>query len=355
MRSFSVRSYSSQVFVLIAISLSHQGSAQGSGVQIQVYDDANQSAESPYHLGNPSGVDRPLEGLSIQVYGQSAVGDILSDGQGLATIDLEPGSYLLLPELPEGSTATSHNSPPRLSAALEDGELNILAFGDSVGTVGAPPYHAYLRDLLAPIVTITLNNQSKGGSEAAEWVPGSALFEGRLGGAISGADVIVFTLGGNDLAHHFYDAGTDPISLIQALLQLPQLVQQVGDDLHTIAEAIHEQNPDASLVYMVYPNYASTEQWREATGAIYPLVQRGFALCFNHMRASLSELPYVTFADMLGALGWDTPLDGLLQDAWHPNQAGHALIAEEMFISLGGARVGDEPLGLERGIWLGED
>ena len=75
-----------------------------------------------------------------------------------------------------------------------------MTFGDSVPVVGdAPMFPDRLATLIGDLAEVDSRNIAVGGTLSTDWVPGSNYFENRLRPNIADADVIVISVGGNDI------------------------------------------------------------------------------------------------------------------------------------------------------------
>lgn len=313
--------------------------ATGGDVAGRLYRDADRNTLSTHQ--QPSWwSEEGLPGVPVQLLGSAGtrVADTTPSGYFWFP-DVEEGSHLLqlgLPETPP-PTCRSHNRSRRLPAAIAEGRIKLVAFGDSNGVLGSPrPYPDRLAERLQAFCPVTLANVSVPGSTSDEWLPGGPFFDGRLAPELADADVITFTLGGNDLL------------LADTRRPLPERLLEVWYNLLVIAVSIQAAHPDADLVYVTYPVFADSLLWEDLVGPIlWPTVRNLNYVVFYWLRAALAQMPSLLIADVLGSFTPGERVDDYLDDPIHPNDLGHQRYADEAFLALGGVIVRDaEPIGL---------
>jgi lysophospholipase L1-like esterase len=212
---------------------------------------------------------------------------------------------------------------------LQGGE-RLLFIGDSLAVEAPPNYPELLPDALrnraARVETVNL---AEPGTTARDWLPGGELFERRLEGELGSADVVVVTLGGNDLqealggidgVEALSDAGAD--SAGDALAAIETLERR----LRRLNAAIRRRVPDARIVYLGYPDYSEATVWRQAGGAAGTLaLELGLGALLGAAEAAGPDL----VVDMRPA-SRRAGVDGLLADSEHLGPAGHALYAQRL-------------------------
>ena len=309
-------------------------------VTVYLYEDGNGASNSWY--------DQPLGSDDLPLSGE-AVSITRPDGGVTAARDCGPGRYGFL-DLPAGAylldvavdgETTSHNLGRRLPRAVADGAVKLVAFGDSVPAYGpAPWFPEQLETLLAPFVTVTLSNVAIPGSQSSEWLPGGSNYVNRLAPHLADADVVVFSLGGNDLMNLASDFEVLGVEDALALLDdLDAAIVAIEANLLTIYGAVRAAAPDADVVWLVYPNYAMSDRWAQYLGDYQELAATLLASKLEGIRERMGDVAGLTLADMYGSL--DKPaLDAFLWDELHLNVAGHRYYAEEVFMTLGGVLVG---------------
>ncbi|MDP8225113.1 MAG: SGNH/GDSL hydrolase family protein [Candidatus Lernaella stagnicola] len=321
-------------------------------LQGAIYFDADANSISLYEQ-DFSGPDQGVDGVDVILFGHTNYAEsVTAGGGGFEFSDVGPGRYLLHLDVGGTHECVTNNRSLRLPFAVVEGDVKVVAFGDSNGVVGSDvPYPQHVTNYLGDFADAELDNQSIAGSLAREWVPGApeGYFDDNLLPAIADADVITFTLGGNDLLDHFGDPPFELADLLLALATFPPVFNEIKGDIEEIAAAVHAANPDADLVYLVYPVFANSELWAEVNGEdLIPMVRQLMTTIFGNMRVEFSDIPYLILADIMGSVSPEVMIDEFLYDDIHPNDAGHIWYANEVFKSLGGIIAGEEKATLER-------
>ncbi len=314
-----------------------------------VYFDTNGDSVSIRHQQEDR-VDRGLGDTEVELIGTSGTSHAWTTPSGNFSLDpVENGTYLLT--VTPGTNklyCSSHNSPSRLPRAVEEGHVALVAFGDSLAVVGSDEtFPARVADYLAPLAEVDLRNVAIGGSTAAQWLPGTPYFEDILAPVLEDADLVMFSLGGNDFGAYFGEPPYDKGEFADLLAGFPAEYAEIKQDLVTIADEIHRRHPDVDVAYIVYPNFVNTTVFESYLGDLWPTAKKVVYGVFSDMRAEMAQLEYIILIDMLDALGTD-PIDDLLVDAVHSNDEGHQAYADEIFYTIGGVVVGDAHLGLDR-------
>jgi hypothetical protein len=157
---------------------------------------------------------------------------------------------------------------------------------------------------------------------------------------------VVVSLGGNDLQFFVQDSMGSG-DLLGAAATFPGFIDGVLANGLTIIQEIQARAPHVDIVYCVYMNYLNTSEMQGLLGGFYDLAQGLLVGALDSVRTQFSAVDGVVLADMSSALG-DELLDNYLMDFVHLSDQGHEFYAREVFMALGGAIVGDEPLGLDR-------
>jgi lysophospholipase L1-like esterase len=239
-------------------------------------------------------------------------------------------------EAPEGRAPESLAAPAgeaerdreERAPVLRGGE-RIVFIGDSLALQAPPSYPELLPAVLgerAPgVETINL---AEPGTTAADWRPGSPLFEQRLDPELGQADLIVVSLGGNDL-----EAGIGAADGIDALSKASDrataafdAIDRFGRQLRRIHAEIRERAPDAGIVYVGYPDYAAATTWQQAAGAGGTLaLELGLDALFAAAAGAEPDL----LVDMRAATE-RAGVDSLLADGEYLAPAGHELYARRL-------------------------
>ncbi len=322
----------------------------------RVYMDNNRSSASHWDqdIADPS--DAPAADVTVLLMspgdGAPAVTSLSTCSDGtFGWSELSPGSHIVEVAVDDPDATTTRNVPARFPEAVREGNVVMVTFGDSISHFGPSPWFpAQLADLIAPVANVDNRNIAVPGSTSDEWLPGTAYFS-RLQAELDDADVVVFSIGGNDLqqlADTFDTSNVEPNVLIDQGLAL---IADVQERLITVVEAVRAQALDADVVWLLYPNYTHSDQWGARLGDYQAAAQHLLTGVLEDMRSDFAAIDGVIVADMMSAIPNDLISD-LLWDEVHLNAAGHRFYAERLFELLGGVVVGPAPTGLSRGVGL---
>jgi lysophospholipase L1-like esterase len=232
------------------------------------------------------------------------------------------------PEPPEAPTGAAEGDPEERSSALRGGE-RVVFIGDSLALQAPPNYPELLPAALgerAPGVE-TLN-LAEPGSTAADWREGSELFEGRLAPELDDADLVVVTVGGNDLQEAI--GGVDGIDALSRAAASGgaalDAIDRVGRHQRRTFDAIRARAPGTAIAYVGYPDYASASAWRESgdTAGTFAL-ELGLDALFAAAAGAEPDL----LIDMRAATE-RAGVDSLLADGEYLAPAGHRLYARRL-------------------------
>jgi lysophospholipase L1-like esterase len=341
-------------FLLAGLVLCLPFSGMAANISGLIYYDQNENAvtihQQPFWWRDAGIADVPL-----QLIGPTGISRTRTGADGLFTFaGLPAGSYLLNPKInedPEPPVCTSHNRARRLPRAIAEGRINLVVFGDSNGVYGSDyPYPYWLSQQLGEFADVSLTNLSISGSTTWEWLPGAYNFDEILEPRLADADLVVFTLGGNDFLTYFGFPPYDPQELWQKILNLPAVIAEMENSLLTIADTVHAINPDADIVYIMYPVFANSAYWQNMLGDMWWLMRIGNEIIFTQWRKFISQAPYLIIADIMGSFEIGQMITEYLFDEIHPNDLGHMYYADQVFLSLSGVRIGEDELGLDRMI-----
>lgn len=316
-----------------------QSDAAVSGV---LYYDSDASDRSSYSSDFDATVDAAVAGSPITLIGEDGVvADTSCVDGSYAFNDLSDGVYVIAPAEVEGD-CLQKNCTRRFPAAVEEGKVKIVTMGDSVAVVGdAPLFPKRVKTLFSDLATIKNKNVAVGGSLSTQWVPGTSYFDDRLAPELEDADVVVMSIGGNDiLAELDMSALQNPEA---ALEDIRELLVDIADNVISTAGAIKEINPDIDILYCLYVNYgaATIFPWN-MVNTIAPEGAVGELL--SSARDAIGSDEDIILVDLFGASESLENLDDYLLDSLHFNDLGHTFYAEEIFKALGGVLIGDSPL-----------
>ncbi len=303
-----------------------------------VYRDADGSDRSRY-AGGFARPDTPLEGVALRLLGSDL--ELESCPGGDYTFAAPEGLYVVAPEAHEGD-CSQRNCTTRFPDAVEEGFVKIVTLGDSVPVLGATEtFPARVAELVSALVDVQEVNLAVSGTQSSDWTPGGTRFE-QVRDELTDADVVLVSLGGNDVLNF---ASTADLGDLGALLMGAQAtVDQVAANVRDIAAEIRVENPDADVVFCLYPDYSQAMQtppWSDL-GFLPPGIVSGLLVRARDNFAPEDDIVLVDLFGLTPAL--PLPLDDYLDDALHFNDVGHDLYAHEVFRALGGVIVGPSPL-----------
>lgn len=298
-----------------------------------VFDDSAGLNESEYlqTMGDA------LAGVPLQIVTPDGVeaGVTCDDG----TFRVRAGVSPFFVDVQPLGRVSSVNDTQFLADAMASGDVKMVVFGDSIPVYGPTPWFPnVLKTKFEPYGDVQLDNVAVAGSRSVDWVPGTIYFDARLSPALEDADVVVFSLGGNDLQE--FAASLDPVTIASRLEELTPLIEDIEANLALIIAAIKDKNPDADIVWILYPNYATSDQWAPLLGEYQTLAITLLKNQLSGIRHVMSQQDIV-MADMFGATS-SVDLDTLLSDPLHLSVAGHEFYAHEIFKTLGGVETDAE-------------
>jgi lysophospholipase L1-like esterase len=213
----------------------------------------------------------------------------------------------------------------RPTPLLEGGE-RLLFIGDSLAVEAPPNYPELLPSALgnrAPGVETV--NLSEPGTTAADWSPGSPLFEERIEPELAEADVVVVSVGGNDLQEALGASdGLDALaSGPEAAADAFGAIDRTGRKLRRIFDEIRSRAPRTEVVYVGYPDYSRSSVWRDRGG---PLGTAALGLGLSALVDAAADAGPDALIDMRRPTA-RAGVDSLLADSEHLSAAGHELYA----------------------------
>ena len=308
----------------------------------RLYYDQDAADRSVYASDFDQDMDDPIGASTLRLMGEDGeqVDESCEDGS-YAFNDLSDGVYVLSPD-PVSGDCLQKNCPTRFPEALAEGEVKIVTMGDSVPVVGDDTlFPKRVKTLFSGLATIKNKNIAVGGSLSTQWLPGKSYFDDRLAPELDDADVVVMSIGGNDIVNSL-DLGalSDPEGTVE---EVRGLIQEIADNVLTTSDAMKEINPDIDILYCLYVNYgrANITPWN-IVNSVAP--EGSIEELMSGARDTIGADENIILVDLFGASLELDNLDEYLADALHFNDKGHTFYAEEVFKALGGVLIGESPL-----------
>ncbi len=166
------------------------------------------------------------------------------------------------------------------------------------------------------------------------------------------SDVVFISLGGNDVTHYVWQE-SDGKTLTQLMDGITAKIAEIENNLTLIFAAIREGNPDADIVWLVYPNYAESEKWAARTGQYAEMVASYFEEQMLGIITWAAGIDGLILVDLFSRMSKDE-LDASLFDELHYNEYGHRILGDELFKVLNGVIVdgGTPSIGANRQIGI---
>lgn len=332
-------------------------------IKVNVYNDANSSSKTDFAQSRTA-VDTPIPGIPVSLVAPaSGSGETCDEGWYYfgpdAPDQFTDGVRVLKIDTPD-CRVTSHNMARRTPIALTDGRLKVLVMGDSIPKQGTTPGTFFFDNLAADLAgfgDIEVVNVAQSGSTTIGWMPelNTGLFKVRAVPELDDADVVFISLGGNDIMHYVYNESSG--KTIQQLMEgITETIETVEENLAAIFGAIRAANPDADIVWLVYPNYAESEKWAERMGEYAGLVASYFDDQMAGIIGWAAGIDNLILVDLFSRMSKEE-LDASLFDELHYNANGHKILGDELLKVLNGVRVteGAPVLGGERFIGINCD
>ena len=167
-----------------------------------IYLDNNASSNSWYNQQIEDSIDMPSQGVTVTLFGSEVQSTTTDEGGHFCFEDIGENILFMSVEVPDHYICTSTNFSTRISDAIDLGQITILTFGDSIPSFGPTPWFpenvAQFFNQFAPSSEINL---AVPGTVTDNWLPGTSRFA-TLSEQVPQADVIIFSLGGNDLLYY---------------------------------------------------------------------------------------------------------------------------------------------------------
>ena len=320
----------------------------GTTVSGDIYVDSDQSERSLWDLQNVGAGGEALVGVPMRIIGADGVTQGISCDDGTWGFgDLTGDTWVVDVDWDADALCRTRNCARYFGDAIADGSVKIVTVGDSVPVVGdAPFFPERLGGFIEPLANVEVVNNAVGGTTSEDWVPGASLYEERLAPHIADADVIIVSVGGNDFLQYVNEgAASDPIG---ALNGIPDFVREVMGRVIAIKNEVRSINPNTDLVYLLYPNYATSDLWASQFGFAARFIEDAVTDALEQILNELAVNEDIIVVDFYGYFretGLD--LDDYLYDQLHFNDAGQEVYARQIFEALGGASTVGDPIGLE--------
>lgn len=256
----------------------------------------------------------------------------------LSTLLLVAGFGFAVKDLlyPKGDAFAGGANVPALPAGgkLSEGKnIEITAIGDSLtkGT-GDASGEGYVKQVVAllkqkyPDTSVRLNNNLAVNGMKADRLQKLLESDKGYSFALKQANIIIFTIGGNDLFQ--IASGTSPgkaadgLNLDKLKFELPQGLNRLAQ----VVKRLHAINPNAQVVYVgLYNPFYDIPEYRGGSLQVQQWNERAYALL--HQYPNMTMVP--TFDLFENAIG-----RYLSSDHFHPNHDGYAQIAARIVQSL---------------------
>ncbi|MED6309396.1 MAG: SGNH/GDSL hydrolase family protein, partial [Pseudomonadota bacterium] len=241
------------------------------------------------------------------------------------------------------------NCPSRFAKAVAEGRpVKVLVVGDSICVIGnGPLFPQKFKQLFAGLAQIDIINGCRAGSTSPEWVPGRPLFRQALGPHIASSDLLVVSLGGNDIlafVNRYLNSVGLPSDVAGAVDMARGVVDNVITNLRAMIVEARMMNPTVDIVYLLYLDYSrsqSNQMWRFVVSY---LGDQAVVDVLSAARSNFpTDIPNLMLVDLFGQ-SQNLDVDTYLYDELHMNAFGHTLYAEALFETLGGVRLQSNPL-----------
>lgn len=213
---------------------------------------------------------------------------------------------------------------------LDDGYIDIVGLGDSLtlgtGDATGAGYIGQVKTMLAEATgknVRLLNNLAVNGYRTDQLL--ADLDKSSIEQTLKRADLIVFTIGGNDLfkfVREELDINEEHISAEELLRSIPEPSERLAD----IIRRIRQMNSDATIVYVgLYNPFLDLDPSRQTSRAIAEWNAKAAVYVYEYPNVLL-----VPTADLFER----NPQDYLYSDHFHPNTQGYARMAERIVQAL---------------------
>ncbi len=333
--------------------ISCQPESQLPGIKVTVYRDLKDSTTKPAnnqsktdHIQTFSKFDEPWAGIPVNIIDPFDLSGMTCD-EGWYRFDPDDGEIfsdgvrILDIGLPE-CRVTTHNVSRNTPAALAAGRWKMIVMGDSIpvlGTTSGQFFHDNVAADLGPFGDILVFNHAYSGAVTSGWLPTTSNFKNKIKPALADTDVVFVSLGGNDIMHYAYNNMNKPLD--QLMDGITQTISSVQQNLRTIFDAIWAENPDVEIVWLIYPNYARSNEWASMVGEQYaPMIESYFEEQMYGIVSWAAGIEGLLLVDLFSRMN-KIDLDKSLYDELHYNQYGHRILGNELLKILGGVKIED--------------
>ncbi|MFC5648367.1 GDSL-type esterase/lipase family protein [Paenibacillus solisilvae] len=240
---------------------------------------------------------------------------------------------MLWPKKDNFSGAQVTSDLPKQTSLGASKEIRMMAIGDSItkGT-GDSTGEGYVMQVIPllqkkfPDVPVKLNNNLAINGLRADQLAHLLKNDKGYRYALTQSNLIVFTIGGNDLFQiatgESASEATGELNLAKLKAELPKGISR----LKTVVDLLHEINPNAHVVYMgLYNPFFDIKELRDGSLEVQNWNQQAYSLI--HSYPNMTMIPtFDLFERTLTAY--------ISSDHFHPNHDGYAQIASRIVQSL---------------------
>ncbi len=321
----------------------------GAVVYGRLYLDGDETSVSMHSQGYYPKYDEPIDGWTatlIDSAGEVATKSCFDGFFGFGEVGI--GDYVLEVSAPEDVECTSSNNATRFPQAVREGHVTIVTIGDSVPKVGPKPlFPARVATMVEGVATVDNLNIAVSGTMTKHWQPGGNLFENVLSPVLADADVVVISIGGNDVMGYIGGSMGNTYQMLQKVEGLDEYTTELHESVAKIINEIRARAPHVDIIFCLYVNYAKASYWGNQVGPYKELFAVAGYNALVKARGLLAGMDGVLIADMFGALQGGA-VDPYLIDAVHLSGKGHILYAEQIFAVLGGLSIDEDHEPVER-------
>jgi lysophospholipase L1-like esterase len=338
-----------EIEVSVPVPISDCKGLPGAVVSGRLYQDCDETSVSINSQGYYPKFDEPIDGWSVSLINGQGEWSAESCADGFFGFgEVGMGTYILEVGAPEDCESTSSNHALRFPQAVREGLVTIVTIGDSVPKVGPKPlFPARLANLVSGVATVDNRNIAVSGTMTKHWQPGGNLFENVLSPELKDADVVVISIGGNDVMAYIGGSMGSTYQMLQKVEGLDEYTTELHNSVANIINEIQARAPHVDIVFCLYVNYANASYWANQVGPYKDLFAAAGHNALVKARGLLASMDRVLIADMFGALAGGE-VDSYLIDAVHLSGKGHVLYADQLFMVLGGLAIDGDHEPVER-------